>query len=80
MRTTLLTLATACCLGACSDSPAPEAPTPAASNEVPASASVDSRAYTSYVASLPLRDKDKPLDVSNLVPPTSETALPEAVQ
>jgi len=58
------------------DAPAPQQ----ASNEVPPSASVSPESYSRYVGSLAKTETGLPLDVSKLQPPTSETALPVAVQ
>jgi hypothetical protein len=69
-------------LAACSDSPAPEAPapaTPAASYEVPASATVSAAAYTEFAKSLGSSETTLPLDVNKVTPPTSETAAPQAL-
>jgi uncharacterized lipoprotein YbaY len=77
---TALFLAAAATLGlaGCSDSPAPETPvaTPAASNEVPASATVSAAAYTEFAKSLTSSETGLPLDVNKVTPPTSETAAP----
>lgn len=78
----LAAAAAALLLAACGDNPAdaPPAPeTPPATNEVPASATATPQAFAHYAASLPKSETEKPLDVSKLVPPTSETAAPEAL-
>ena len=49
------------------------------SNEVPPSAYVSAAAYTSYVASLKASEMGLPLDVTKVVPPTSETLPPQAI-
>ena len=65
-------------LAACSDRPLAELPDPpqANSNEVPASASASVASYTQYASSLAKTETGQPLDVSKVVPPTSETELP----
>jgi hypothetical protein len=55
------------------ETPLPPA-TPA--NQVPASATASPLAYEQYVGSLAPTETGQPLDVSNVVPPTSETAAP----
>ena len=53
----------------------PEVPPPA-DNQVPASALVSADAYTRYAASLAPSETAEPVDVSAVIPPTSETREP----
>lgn len=68
-------------LAACGDSPNAELPAPpvASSNEVPASATASVASYAQYAGSLPKSETGAPLDISKVVPPTSETELPVPV-
>ena len=50
-----------------------------AANEVPASATASPEAYSRYVGSLATDDRAEPLNVENVVPPTSESAEPISV-
>ena len=50
-----------------------------AANEVPASATASPEAYSRYVGSLATDDRVEPLNVDNVVPPTSESAEPIGV-
>ena len=77
--TTLLALAATVLLAACGDNPEMATPAPPAANEVPASASSSTGAYTSFAASLPASDTQEPLSVNNVVPPTSETEDSRAI-
>ena len=67
-------------LGACGGGNSavdPVMPTPpVVSNEVPAAAYASTRAYASYLSSLPATATGEPLDVGKVVPPTSETEEP----
>ncbi len=73
---TLLALAAG--LAACGGGNSDDVPPPA-SNEVPASATVSPASYSEFVGSLVKTETGQPLDVNNLVPPTSETAQPVPV-
>ena len=53
-------------------------PPPVVSNEVPGSATASTLAYSQYAGSLAASDSSEPLDVSKVVPPTSETEEPIA--
>jgi uncharacterized lipoprotein YajG len=77
----LLAAGAAVLLAACGDSPPAELPAPpaAGANAVPASATASIASYAQYAGSLPKSETDEPLDVSQVVPPTSETELPVAV-
>jgi hypothetical protein len=77
----LLAACVAVLLAGCGDSPSADLPAPpvAASNEVPASATVSVASYAQYAGSLPKSETGEPLDVSKVVPPTSETELPVPV-
>jgi uncharacterized lipoprotein YajG len=73
----LLAAGLALLLAACGDNPPAELPAPpAASNEVPASATVSITSWSQYAASLTKTETGQPLDVNKVVPPTSETDLP----
>ena len=79
MKTQLIApLMLAAVLAACGDSPTAEVPVtpPVASNEVPASATASSTAYSQYAGSLAANDSSEPLDVSKVVAPASETEEP----
>ncbi len=77
----LLVLTSAAALAACSDNPAAETPEPPMvdNNQVPASALVSARAFSSFAASLPPSDSKLPLDVNGVTPPTSETEEPQTL-
>ena len=75
----LIAASAALTLAACGDNPPDATPTPQASNEVPASATVSTTSYVQYTASLPANDTQEPLDVRKVVPPTSETEAPISV-
>ncbi len=79
----LAAAAAALLLAACgdnpADAPAPPEPPPPPTNEVPASATASPQAFSHYAASLAKSETGQPLDVSKVVPPTSETAAPEAL-
>jgi hypothetical protein len=49
---------------------------PPGDNGVPASAMASPEAFSAYVGSLAADDRAEPLDVEQVVPPTSETAEP----
>ena len=53
--------------------------TPAAFDEVPASAKASAAGYTSFAAGLRKSETDRPLDISQTTPPTSETAAPQPI-
>ncbi len=65
-------------LAACGDSPQADMsePPPAATREVPASATASPAAYTQFAATLPKSESDEPLDVRKVTPPTSESEAP----
>jgi hypothetical protein len=69
----LLSLAAGLC--ACGGGSADDVPSPA-SNDVPASATVSPTAYSQFVGSLVKTDTGQPLEVNQVIPPTSETAQP----
>jgi uncharacterized lipoprotein YajG len=75
----LILLGLAAALAACSDSPQEAEVTPPASNEVPASATVSTRAYATFAASLAPSDTTAPLDVNKVTPPTSEWEEPQSL-
>ena len=69
-----LSVGLAACGGGYSVEAAPMAP-----NEVPAGATVSPASYGQYVGSPFKTETGQPLDVNNVVPPTSETDLPVPV-
>lgn len=77
-----LLLASALALAACSDSPGTEPPPsgapPQNGAEVPASATASTAAYFDYLNALPPNDRDPPLGVNSVSPPTSETEQPRS--
>jgi hypothetical protein len=74
ITTTLALLSCAVALSGCFDDDDDEvAAPPPASNEVPASATASTSAYTTYTGSLPASDTAAPVQVNNVQPPTSET-------
>lgn len=76
----LLAAGLAVLLAACSDGPSAELPSePPASNEVPASATATITSWAQYAGSLAKTETGQPVDVSKVVPPTSETELPVPV-
>jgi len=70
----IVTLALLMLVAACGDSPG--SVEPAASKEVPASATASARAYSSYASSLGADDRAEPLEVDKVTAPTSETDDP----
>ncbi len=80
----LLAAVTACLLAACggggNDSyPNPPTAPTAPSGTVPPSAWASVVAYVSYIGSLMITESGAPLNVDNVVAPTSETATPMPV-
>jgi hypothetical protein len=49
---------------------------PAASNQVPASATATAQAYSRFISGLDSNDGAEPLELENVVAPTSETDEP----
>jgi hypothetical protein len=74
-------LALAGLLSACGSSSNYDEPVPVVvdNTKVPASATVSTGAYASYAGSLAKSETKSPLDVSAVVPPTSETEVPMAL-
>jgi len=72
----LAAAAAALLLAACGDDSADVPAPPPDANEVPASATASSMAYTQYTGSLAKSETASPLDVSKVAPPTSETEAP----
>jgi hypothetical protein len=62
------------CGGGSDGPPVDDAP-----SRVPASATASPAAYTAYVAGLRADDRREPVGLEGLVPPTTETAEPAAV-
>ncbi len=79
IKHTLLALAAGALLAACGDSPPSAETTPPASNEVPASATASTAAWSQYAASLSASETKEPLDVNKVSAPTSETESPQAL-
>jgi len=73
-------LSAAVLLGACSDNDDPvDAPAPApppATGDVPASAQASPTAWTTFVNSQAKTETGRPLDVTGVVPPFSESEAP----
>jgi hypothetical protein len=67
------------CGGGNGDDIAADIAEPQAANEVPASALATVTSFSEYTGSLALSESGTPMDVSKVVPPTSETAAPIAV-
>jgi len=61
------------------DDDVPPSPPPQASGDVPASALASSTAFTTYVGQRPVDDTAEPLDLADLMPPTTETDEPEDI-
>jgi ABC-type glycerol-3-phosphate transport system substrate-binding protein len=76
IQTLLLSLAVAAGLAACGGGGGGDPVAPAATNEVPASATVSATAYTEFAKTLQNSDVSQPLDVQSVKPPTSETDAP----
>jgi|CXWL01.1.fsa_nt_gi hypothetical protein len=79
LKPSLVVLAAAVLLVACSDNPREDVATPQAGNEVPASATATTLAYAQYAGSLPKTETQQPLDVRKVTPPTSETEEPQPI-
>ena len=79
LHKTLIVLAAGSLLAACGDSPQDNVAPPAASREVPASATASVASYTQFVASTTTSSDTEALDVNKVVPPTSETDAPAAI-
>ena len=67
------------CGGGNGDDVAADTAEPQAVNEVPASALATVTSFAEYTGSLGLSDTGAPMDISKVVPPTSETAAPISV-
>jgi hypothetical protein len=79
LRNSLIALGLCALLAACGDSPETAEAPAAAANEVPASATTSTRAYATFAGSLAPSETHEPLDVTKVVPPTSETEEPQAI-
>ena len=77
INTSLALLAAVTLLAACGDNP--EDAGAASGNQVPASATASTMAWTQFAASLRNSDSETPLDVNNVTPPVSETAPAQAI-
>lgn len=75
-KTSLALLATVTLLAACGDNPEDAA---ASSNQVPASATASTMAWSQFAATLQNSDTQTPLEVNNVTPPTSESDPPQAI-
>ena len=71
IKTSLALLATLVLLAACGDNPESADTTP--SNQVPASATTSTSAWSRFAASLINSETQSPLDVNSAMPPTSES-------
>ena len=71
IKTSLALLAAVALLAACADNPESADATP--SNQVPASATTSTSAWSRFAASLMNSETQSPLDVNSATPPTSES-------
>ena len=71
IKTSLALLAAVALLAACGDNPESADTTP--SNQVPASATVSTSAWSRFAASLMNSETQPGLDVNSVTPPTSES-------
>ena len=80
IKATLCALGLSLLLGACGDSPqdqaAAPAPQPQGVGDVPATALGTTMAFSQFAASLVRTETGQPINVTGVVPPTSETAVP----
>ena len=77
IKTSLALLAAVTLLAACGDNP--EDAGTASSNQVPASATASTMAWSQFAASLRNSDSETPLEVNNVTPPISESDAPQAI-
>ena len=77
IKTSLAVLAAVTLLAACGDNP--EDAGAASGNQVPASATASTMAWTQFAASLRNSETEAPLEVNNVTPPTSESDPPQAI-
>ncbi len=77
IKTSLVLLAALTLLAACGDNPENADTTP--TNQVPASATASTSAWSQFAASLRNSDTQAPLEVNNVTPPTSESDAPMAI-
>ena len=77
IKTSFALLAAVTLLAACGDNP--EDADAASSNQVPASATASTMAWTQFAASLRNSETQSPLEVNNVTPPTSESDPPQAI-
>ena len=77
IKTSLALLAAVTLLAACGDNP--EDADAASSNQVPASATASTMAWTQFSASLRNSETQSPLEVNNVTPPTSESDAPQLI-
>ena len=77
IKTSLALLAAVTLLAACGDNP--EDAGAASSNQVPASATASTMAWSQFAASLRNSDTEAPLEVNNVTPPISESDAPQAI-
>ena len=77
IKTSLALLALVSLLAACGDNPESTDATP--SNQVPASATASTMAWSQFAASLPASETQDPLDVNQVTAPTSESDAPQAI-
>jgi ABC-type uncharacterized transport system auxiliary subunit len=77
IKTCLALIAAAALLSACGDNPE-EADT-TSNNQVPASATASTMAWSQFAASLRNSETQAPLDVNSATPPLSESDAPQAI-
>lgn len=77
IKTSLAWLAAVTLLAACGDNP--EDADTTANNQVPASATASTSAWSRFAASLMNSETQSGLDVNSAIPPTSESDAPQAI-
>ena len=77
IKTSLALLAAVALLAACGDNP--ESADATSNNQVPASATTSTSAWSRFAASLMNSETQVGLDVNSATPPTSESDAPQAI-
>ena len=77
IKTSLALLAAVTLLAACGDNP--ESADTTSNNQVPASATTSTSAWSRFAASLMNSETQSGLDVNSATPPTSESDAPQAI-
>ena len=77
INTSLALLAAVSLLAACGDNP--QDADAASGNQVPASATASTSAWSQFAASLRNSETETPLGVNNVTPPISESDPPQAI-